>query len=227
MAESSRLLRTVVVVDILSFSTAVSVAADSGVIVHPYRRSDHYAPRVAQKLGARLAGRRGSTPSLSPHTLAQLAPGERVLLASEGGSGLSLTAAARGAVVVAGCLRNAGAVGRWLRSREQPALVVAAGKRWRDGTFRVAVEDLIGAGAIIAASQAGGLTPEAEAAVAAYRAATADLQQALAGCTTGTELITGGFAVDVEWAAEADVSHAVPVLRDGAFRPDPRAPDDL
>lgn len=62
-----------------------------------------------------------------------------------------------------------------------------------------------------------GLSPEAEVAVAAYRAAAADLPGRLAGCASGLELAAEGYAQDVAVAAEVDGSGVVPVLRAGVF----------
>lgn len=218
LAEAARLVRTVVVVDVLSFSTAVTVAAEMGALVHPYRRMDDYAERVARRLGARLGGSRGTVPSLSPPAMAQLSTGDRVLLASPNGAGLALAAAARGMTVVVASLRNAGAVGTWLRQRDQPTLILAAGERWRDGTPRVAVEDWIGAGAVVASAGAPEATAEARVAEAVYRAVAANLTETLRSCTSGVELIAAGFGDDVDWAAREGVSEVVPVLVDGAFR---------
>lgn len=97
--------------------------------------------------------------------------------------------------------------------------VVAAGERWPDDSLRPALEDLLGAGAIIAAlqaGQAGPLSPEATAAAACY-SGTGDVAAALSGCASGIELANRGHADDVAIAAELDSCEAVPVLIDGAF----------
>ena len=78
-----------------------------------------------------------------------------------------------------------------------------------------AVEDLVGAGAVLHAL-AGRPSPEARAAVAAFLAAD-DLAATLADCASGRELAARGPAADLPLAAEHDVSQTVPVLRDGAF----------
>jgi 2-phosphosulfolactate phosphatase len=91
-------------------------------------------------------------------------------------------------------------------------VVIAAGERWPDGQLRPAVEDLLGAGALIQALGGGVLrSPEAETARACFAssAAPADLIQA---CASGVELIQRGFADDVAIATELNVSDTVPVL---------------
>jgi 2-phosphosulfolactate phosphatase len=96
-------------------------------------------------------------------------------------------------------------------------IVVAAGERWPDGTLRPAVEDLWGAGAVLAALGLEGASPEARLAASAYDAVRGDLASALRDCASGRELVAGGFARDVEIAGSTDVSAVVPVLNTDAF----------
>jgi 2-phosphosulfolactate phosphatase len=119
--------------------------------------------------------------------------------------------------VVAGCLRNAAAVGEAARRFGRRVSIIAAGERWPNGTLRPAVEDLLGAGAI-AAPLAGSLSPETAAAAGAFRSI--DVTTQLAQCESGRELVDAGFPQDVELAAMLNVSGTVPVLRDGAFTGD-------
>jgi 2-phosphosulfolactate phosphatase len=95
-----------------------------------------------------------------------------------------------------------------------PVAVVAAGEHRPDGSLRPAVEDLLGAGAVLHAL-AGRPSPEARAAVAAWRQR--DLPGDLLACASGRELAALGRVAEVRLAAEHDVSRVVPVLRDGAF----------
>ncbi|MGY1751678.1 2-phosphosulfolactate phosphatase [Blastococcus sp. SYSU D01042] len=210
-----------VVVDVLSFTTSVSVAVERGTAVLPVAWCDARAETLARDRDARLAvGRRDVTPdhpwSLSPAALrAAPAPG-RLVLPSPNGS--AIAAAAGGGTVVAACLRNASAVAGWLEGGS-PVTVIAAGERWPDGTLRPALEDLLGAGAVIAALlERTGVrpSPEAAAAAAAFQA-TRSVPDAVRGCASGIELTASGFAADVEIAVEVDRSRVVPVLRDGAF----------
>jgi 2-phosphosulfolactate phosphatase len=143
---------------------------------------------------------------------------ERLVLPSPNGSAIAATA---DGVVVAACLRNASAVAEWLRARAaSPVTVIAAGERWPDGSLRPALEDLLGAGAVLSAlsaDTADDLSPEAAAAAAVFRG-TPSVPDAVRRCASGLELAGAGFAEDVEIAVELDESDAVPVLRDGAFR---------
>src|SRR5436190_4193863 len=212
LREGGRLADVVVVVDVLSFSTAVVAAFAAGVDIYPLRDDDAYAPRIAERVGARLAGRRGSELSLSPSTLAALPSGDRVVLPSPNGGALALDAATTGATVVIGCLRNASAVGAWLSERQRRVVVVAAGEQWRDGAPRFAVEDLLGAGAVLAAVHGHALSAEALVAVGAYRDAAPNLSPILHSCTSGRELAARGSLDDIVWAAAIDASPVVPVL---------------
>ena len=222
-ARASRRGGATVIVDVLSFTTAVSVAVERGVVVHPAARADERARASARDADAVLAvGRHEVTEehpwSLSPAALRSGPVPARLVLPSPNGS--ALAAAAEG-VVVAACLRNARAVAWWLaaRAHNEVITVIAAGERWPDGSLRPALEDLLGAGAVLAAlTEAGGgsESPEAACARAAY-VATHAVPDAVRGCASAVELRDGGFGEDVEVAVESDVSGVVPVLVDGAF----------
>src|SRR4051812_30941957 len=68
---------TIVIVDVLSFSTAVDVAISRGASVYPYAWKDNSAVEFARSMHAVLAGeRRGKTGySLSPASLRTILPG--------------------------------------------------------------------------------------------------------------------------------------------------------
>jgi len=211
-----------VVVDVLSFTTTLSVAVDAGIAVYPFGWSDQRAEAYAAERDAVLArGRSVRTGvSLSPVSVRAASGLERLVLPSPNGSTISFALAGSGASVVGACLRNATATARWLSARRTPVAVVAAGERWSDGTLRPAVEDLWGAGAVIAGLVdlgAIGLSPEARVAELAYRSVAGRLVVELPASASGRELVDAGFAADVEVAAELDTSATVAVLRDDAF----------
>ncbi len=204
-----------VVVDVLSFTTCVSVAVDRGVSVWPHPWRDGSAATRAAELGAVLAAPRGGPgPSLSPVSLSGLASGGRLVLPSPNGSQIAAAAGGSGGLVLAASLRNAAAVGGWLAGRFERVGLVPAGERWPDGSLRPAYEDLVGAGAVIA--RIGGRPgADAEVALAAYRGWSPDR---LLACRSGRELVGRGFRADVVMAAAEDVDAVVPVLTGGAFR---------
>jgi 2-phosphosulfolactate phosphatase len=209
-----------VVVDVLRFTTAVEVAVARGAEVTPRPWPGRAAPAAAGVAAAPLpAPAPAPDPgpySLSPVSLLGIPPGTRLALASPNGATVSLAAARGRAVVLGGCLRNASAVAAAARGLGGPVGVVAAGERRPDGSLRPAVEDLVGAGAILHAL-GGRPSPEARAAAAAFLDAADDLPATLAGCVSGRELTARGCAADLPLAAEHDVSRVVPGLRDGAF----------
>jgi 2-phosphosulfolactate phosphatase len=215
---------TVAVVDVLSFTTTLSVAADAGIAVRPYRWRDETAEQVARESDAVLAvGRRQALApgqvSLSPATIRRSSGIERLVLPSPNGATISALLAEAGATVVGVSLRNAAAAAEWAARRSGVVAVIAAGERWPDGSLRPASEDLWGAGAFLDAlvrRGAGSLSPEARTALAAYQGMGSP-GDALADCASGRELHEYGFPEDVATAAEAGASTAVPVLADGWF----------
>ncbi len=205
----------VVIVDVLSFSTCVDVATARGAFVLPYAWNDASAAPYAAKKGALLAGERaGKGFSLSPASLQAIPAGARLVLPSPNGSSLTLLATERGGVLTA-CLRNAPAVARYVREHFATVTVVAAGERWPGGGLRVALEDLLGAGAFISFLNRPS-SPEAAAARAAFESVK-DLATTLKTCASGRELATRGFEADVELAAAFGVSGAVPVFEGDAY----------
>lgn len=219
----------VAVVDVLSFTTTLTVAADLGVEVFPYPWRDDSATTFAEGLGAALAVSRSRAGpeqiSLSPATVRragrQLA--ERgLVLPSPNGSTIAHTVAGTagaGGALIGVSLRNRVAAAAWTASRltrGDSIAVIAAGERWRDdGTLRPAAEDLWGAGGFLVALAGHGIgpaSPEAELAMAAFGQVASRLPARLRECASGRELIGDGYADDVEVAAELDASEAAPVL---------------
>lgn len=209
-----------VIVDVLSFSTAVDIATARGAVVLPFPLGDRAAAQAAaDAAGATLAAPRcalGGQLSLSPRTLGQVAAGTRLMLPSPNGSRLSVEA--RSPIVLAGCLRNAAAVAHAAQSLAAGGdiAVIPAGERWPDGDLRPAVEDLLGAGAILDRLD-GALDAEARVARDAYRGVADDLPAIVRGSVSGQELIGDGFEEDVALALERDCSSCVPQMTDGVY----------
>lgn len=223
-----------VVVDVLSFTTTLSIAARRGTRVLPFQWKDDRAAAYAAEKGATLAVGRFEAqhlddppPSLSPAQLLTSRYVDRLVLPSPNGS--TICAAVRdsgaSATVVGASLRNRAAVARWLLPRlaeGATVAVVASGERWPDGTLRPAVEDLWGAGAVLDAvlAEVGTAVPlsvEARHAVAAWQAVTSRIGGELRACASGRELVDAGFGADVAVAAEVGADDVVPVLTDDGF----------
>lgn len=206
----------VIIVDVMSFSSCVSVAVSRGATVYPFRARDETGVAFANFLGADLAGARGvGRYSLSPTSLMQIPQGTRLVLPSPNGATLSL--ATGKTTTLAGCLRNASAVARAAMSMGKKIAVIPAGERWKENhKLRPSYEDLLGAGAILQ-HLSGSHSPEALLAADAWRGAQGNLMWRLENCASGKELISMGYRMDIAVCAEVDADDCVPVLRDGAF----------
>lgn len=214
-----------VVVDVLSFTTAVSVATGRAMAVLPYPLADPDAEHFAEANDAVLAVRRRDVSatrpwSLSPAALASAPHVPRLVLPSPNGSAIASQASGG---VVAACLRNARASASWLlehgfATRERPALVVAAGERWPDGSLRPALEDALGAGAVLAQLREAGCELSAEATAMAVAFEATNVEDALRTCGSARELEAMGFEADVEMAGALDADDHAAVFFDGAFQ---------
>lgn len=231
-----------VIVDVLVFTTTVDIALGRGGRVLPLPWRDERAVAAARAAGAVLtrgglagierqagghttlvADRATDGWTLRPSSLVELPAGTFLAISSPNGATLCAAAAATGATVLAGCLRNASAVAAAAVeiAGEAPIGIVPAGERWRDTPderLRPGIEELLGAGAI-AAAVTGRHAPSAEAELAAttYRAAGSGVAKLVAGSVSGRELAAAGLPEDVRLAAEVDVSSVVPLLADGVL----------
>lgn len=177
----------VVVVDVLSFSTAVTDA-------------------VAR---------------------ASSVPFDAVGAASANGAALARAAAATGALVVLGCLRNASAVARAVLAEQErrgarTSIAIVASDEVGDDAVsaRPAVEDALGAGAVIAALGDLGIdhcSPEAAVTGESFRALRGAVRHLLTASGSGQQLLERGLREEVVHAASLDATDAVPVLREGVF----------
>lgn len=205
----------VVVVDVLSFSTAVDVAVGRGATVFPYKWHNGTEHDFAEQVDAEVAVSRGQPGwSLAPASLVDAPPSLRLVLPSPNGSALTFGARDFGAQrVMVGCLRNAGAVAAALAAADTVA-VIAAGERWRGttGPLRPAIEDLLGAGAILEALGRSSVSPESALAIGAWESGSERVGWMLRECGSGRELRAAGDAESIALAAAVDVSGCVPEL---------------
>lgn len=149
------------------------------------------------------------------------------------GAPLAEAAHAAGALVLIGCLRNAGAVADAVLAEQQrrgartSVAVVAAGELphgggtgGSDGPLRFAVEDQLGAGAILDALAVRGVdhtSPEAAAACESFRGLRPAVRHLLTASGSGQDHIERDLRSAVLHAAELDAASVVPVLRGGEF----------
>ncbi|MEA5568272.1 2-phosphosulfolactate phosphatase [Anabaena sp. UHCC 0399] len=219
VAQLAPISDVVVIVDVLSFSTCVEVATNNDAIIFPYASKDESVIDYAKSIQAELASHRQrwttSGYSLSPKSLLEIPAGTRLVLPSPNGSFLTLKTEVTPAL--AGCLRNCEAVAKFAQTYGKKIAVIPAGERWsEDGSLRPALEDLLGAGAILS-HLAGSLSPEAYIAVTAFKTLQRDLLGYLKQCSSGKELIARGFDLDVEIAAIYNVSDCVPLFTDNTY----------
>ncbi|SIR36053.1 MULTISPECIES: 2-phosphosulfolactate phosphatase [Acidiphilium] len=141
-----------IIIDVLSFCTAVDIAVARGATIIPFPHGDATsAAEAASQAGALCAARRSQSGgySLSPHSLQTIEPGTKLLLPPPNGA--TITLAAGTTPILAGCLRNATATARAAQTIANGGAIgiIPAGERWADHTIRPAIEDWLGAGAII------------------------------------------------------------------------------
>jgi 2-phosphosulfolactate phosphatase len=202
----------VVVVDLMRFSSACAVAVARGVWLRP----------VAEP-PADPAARRW----LSPLSYEGVAPGMRLELWSPNGA-TCCALAERAPRVWVGALVNAaavaGAVSRWLAGSERAVTVLSAGERWAepadDGALRFAIEDYLGAGAILSRLDASlPRSPEARVCEAAWQGSAAHVRELLLGSGSGQELLARGREAELELLMRIDSLDSAPVIRDGWIGP--------
>jgi 2-phosphosulfolactate phosphatase len=206
----------IVIIDVLSFCSAVDIAVGRGAWVYPVPAHDTNADKLARDVGGIVAEKTASQGGyfLSPSSLLDIPAGTRLILPSPNGANLSAHAA--GIPTLAGCLRNANSVAHAAQQLGSSIAVIAAGERWPDGSLRPSLEDLLGAGAILAELK-GSYSPEAQAAVNVFQGARDGLAATLRECASGRELIGRGRSQDVDLSATLNASECAPQLQDGAF----------
>ncbi|MFU2318846.1 2-phosphosulfolactate phosphatase [Rahnella sp. PCH160] len=207
----------IVIIDVISFSTCVSVAAERGGFIFPYPWKDARAQDYAAEKNAQCAqfDRRFDGPgfTLSPCSLRAMLAGTRLVLPSPNGSALTFSAKKSEADIFTACFRNLSATARACEKYSR-ILVVPAGEKWPDNSLRPAIEDLAAAGGLISRLKHRHLSVEARAACAVYE--TMDRQE-LRHCGSALELQRRGFAADVELCLQEDLSGAACKLSDDAF----------
>lgn len=209
--------RTIVIVDVLSFGTAVDIGVSRGAVIYPAAGFDQ-EDRLEGDVVVASPWRVGTVDhpySLSPSTLTSIPAGTRLVLPSPNGASIA-AALANHPRVFAGSLRNARAVAL-AAAAEPPVAVIAAGEQWDHGGPRWALEDYLGAGAILARLP-DALLGSPESSAAELAAQNLDIAQAIRTTASARELVEWGFPQDVDLAVDIDVSATVPALVNGGFR---------
>ncbi len=211
-----------VIVDVLSFSTTVATAVHYGGVIYPSALNEDVSA-LAQRIGGEVAVHRRDVPqkgrfSLSPLTYKSMVPGTKIVLASPNGATCSRYARQVPYLFV-GALINAEevalAVSQTLEKFALNVTVIACGERWKtsleDGELRMAVEDYLGAGAILSYLQQE-KSSEARVCEGAFLHVRDKLEQVLWACESGRELRKMGFGGDVQHAAQLNMYDSVPFM---------------
>ncbi len=237
--------KIVVIVDVLSFSSAVVTAVHFGGSVIPCRNEAEAKIIVQARNDATVlvaVKRELAVPgefSISPVSFMSLPAGFTIVLPTLNGANCSLVAASDSTVVV-GCLLNAKAVANYINNQlsQNPDIditILACGERWErphpEGDLRFAIEDYIGAGAILSELQAlrwktetAPFSPEAKLCAEAFRSLDSNsksqvrLKELLLNCGSGRELINRGYMQDVQHASMLNSYNSVPILRGDTFK---------
>lgn len=177
--------------------------------------------RFSSTVAARVSA--GEDVPLDEHAHAVSLNGAAVAAAAAAPEGTEAPVVLLGGLVNASAVAGAVLSAQHARGARTSVAVVAAGElsgRETGAPLRFAVEDLLGAGAVIDALGVLGLdhtSPEAAAACEAFRGLHGAARHLLAAAGSGQELLARDRRAEVLAAAEVDALAAVPVLRGGVF----------
>jgi len=208
--------RTVVVFDVLRATTTMAAALAAGVTEIRVFASLQEASRAAAEAdGSRiLCGEEKCLPPAgfdlgnSPGAFRRELHGGRTAYMSTTNGTRAIVAARDAATVLTGALVNASAVARAAAAGGADVTLLCAGTGGA-----VAMEDVIGAGAVMASlARLTPVEPQSDAALIArdlYRARGRDLRAALAEAVGGRNVSDAGLAPDIDFAARVDALDVV------------------
>ena len=210
-----------IIVDVLSFGTAVSTAVKAGATIFPCTTQAE-ALETAKLAGTHAAVHRRDVPmgspfSLSPLTMVSARAGDQICVASPNGATCCRMGGSAPGIFVAGLVNareTARAAAQTARNHACGITVIACGERHPNGALRPAVEDWVGAGAIISYLQAT-LSAEAEVCREAYLAVLHRIPELLWKSESGQELRAAGYSRDVDFATSIDVHDTAVILHRG------------
>ncbi|WP_421379432.1 2-phosphosulfolactate phosphatase [Bacillus salacetis] len=219
-----------IIVDVLSFSSAVVSALHHGALIYPYPPDldgIEYARLVEAEyiLGRAEAARKGK-PTLSPVSFNEGQGGKKYVLASLNGAYCTWIASGVPALL-AGSLLNASAAAaaaNKIRKKVNCSItIVPCGEQWsdvkgHDDTLRPSVEDYLGAGAILSCLK-GSKSPEALVCENAFNSSRSKISDLIWECGSGRELRERGFGNDVKHCSRLNALQVVPSLLGDHFVP--------
>ncbi|MDM5328794.1 2-phosphosulfolactate phosphatase [Neobacillus sp. CF12] len=218
----------IIIVDVLSFSSTVVSALNYGAVIYPYPPNidgNDYAQKIsAEYILGRAEAAKAGKPTLSPVSFNEEHTNKKYVLTSLNGAFCTWIASKVPALLI-GSLLNASsvaAVTNQLRLQMNASVtVIPCGELWSNGkeeedTLRPAIEDYLGAGAILS-YLAGEKSPEAEVCIGAFHHTRSKLEALIWDCGSGRELRERGFGADVKHCSRLNVYQTVPILKSDHF----------
>jgi 2-phosphosulfolactate phosphatase len=218
----------IIIVDVLSFSSTVITALSNGAIIYPYPRTLD-GKKFAEKIGGEfILGRAEAAqigaPTLSPVSFGQDHTNKKYVLTSLNGAYCTWIASQVPALLI-GSLLNAEsvAVAANLLQKQTKAniTVIPCGEQWEgsreyEDTLRPAIEDYLGAGAILSHLE-GKKSPEAEFCMTSFLHSKDKLNNFIWDCGSGRELRGRGYEADVKHCSRLNIYTTVPLLNNDHF----------
>lgn len=213
-----------VVFDVLRATTTMAAALAAGVKEIRVFEDVESARKAAGEFGrgSLLCGEVGCLPppgfdlGNSPGGFAPVHAGRTVFMGTTNGT-RAIVAANRAKVLLTGAIVNAAAITKQLVHRGLDVLLLCAGTNGR-----VAMEDVVGAGAVIAQVRKRAdcelASDAARMAASLFEALQGDLQRVLTEAQGGRNVIAAGLQADVEFAARLNMLDVVGVVRGGVVR---------
>lgn len=214
-------LGAVAVIDTLRATTTMTHILSQGALaIRPVKQLEEAYALKEKNAQLLLGGERHSRPpegfdgGNSPYDWpSRKVRGERVVFTTTNGTAAIDQVRAIPRLVLA-ALTNATAVSRYLWELERPVLVVAAGTRGR-----IALEDVLAAGAVVHDWPQSAMTDAARIADALFSENRDRLQEAIMQCEHGRSLAAMGLERDMEFAARYQSTDVIPVMcSDGWIR---------
>jgi 2-phosphosulfolactate phosphatase len=218
----------IIIVDVLSFSSTVVSALHFGAVIYPYppyADGKGYAEKLnAEYILGRAEAAKAGKPTLSPVSFNEEHSNKRYVLSSLNGAFCTWIASEVPALLI-GSLLNASSVASaatQLRLLSNANItVIPCGEQWGSGreeedTLRPAIEDYLGAGAILSYLD-GEKSPEAEVCIGAFLQVKPKVEELIWNCGSGRELRERGFEADVKHCSHLNIYQTVPILKVNHF----------
>jgi len=218
----------IIIVDVISFSSATVAAVNYGASIFPYA-SYTYGKFYAKQVGAEMAlsrkeAKESGGRSLSPATFTPEDRGKKYVLYSPNGATCSRHAHMAPHVFLGSFLNASAVAGEAEKIRKETGMkitVIACGEHWpgpidEEKHLRPCIEDYLGAGAILS-YLSGSKSPEAEVCTGAFMSSKDKIEGLIWDCCSGRELREAGFGEDVTFCSRLNIYDAVPRLAGGEY----------